>query len=262
MSSTMLDRAALKVFESSEASITQYLEPTNVDVRRLRDDRSEIRPGDDVAFVATVTFRVTDAGAKELQRTSKQEPPRLEDLRNLAAGDVLFEIRSDGELVSPHFAIDDEDIEPWLADHYEFAFLLDGHPSPAFGPVQRHRARSTGQVPWIRKLNTAALKDDYIDIDVRVGPAPSPPAPPPVKHPPLRLADSEAYFDGKKHVMATLALRVPTSAHMLGRTVRIPLEGCDEHLELFLAFHEPDQDQPQQPPQQPPTKASDKHPKS
>jgi len=55
------------------------LEITNVDVKRLRDDRSEIFGGQDIAFVATAAFRATPDGIGVLAR------------KRLEANTVLFE---------------------------------------------------------------------------------------------------------------------------------------------------------------------------
>lgn len=151
-----------------------FLEVTDVDVRRLRDDRSEIQLGQDVAFVATAKFRASNTAIKALA-------DRLA-ASHLAAGDELLVIGPDAELRSDKLEIDEDSVALWIKDHYDFAFLLNGSASDAFrklGPIRvatEIPADRPSQItlPWITRLNTAVVKDDYIDVDVQISPrAPS-----------------------------------------------------------------------------------------
>jgi len=145
-----------------------FLEVTNIDVRRLRDDRSEIQIGQEVAFVATAAFRGSPTAVKQLA-------DRL-DAHDLAAGDELLVIGPDAELRSDKLEIDEDSVTLWLKDHYEFVFLLNGQPSDAFRNIGAVRVTTDVpaghpqqmSLPWITRLNTAAVKDDYIDVDVQI----------------------------------------------------------------------------------------------
>jgi len=145
-----------------------FLEVTNVDVRRLRDDRSEIQLGQEVAFVATAAFRASSSAVKHIGE-------RL-DARDLAAGDELLVIGPDAELRSDKLEIDEDSVTLWLKDHYEFTFLLNGQTSEAFRNIGAVRVTTDVpaghpqqmSLPWITRLNTAAVKDDYIDVDVQI----------------------------------------------------------------------------------------------
>lgn len=143
------------------------LEVTNVDVKRLRDDRSEIQLGQEVAFVATASFRVTP----EAQTALGPLVPNAA----LAVGDELLVIGSDAELRSD-LPIDEDSVARWIDKHYKFDFVLNGKPSPAlraFGPitVKTDDAGTTDDkfvLPWLVKLSTIQVKDDYIDVDVQI----------------------------------------------------------------------------------------------
>ena len=147
------------------------LEVTNVDVKRLRDDRSEIFGGHDIAFVATAAFRATPDGIGALRKYT--------GAGNLAVGDELFVIGSDAELRSETLPIDEDSVSLWINDHYSFTFTLNGvadtddGPFEDLGPVAINAAvpvddRDTLILPWLRKLNTGAFKDGFIDVDVRI----------------------------------------------------------------------------------------------
>jgi hypothetical protein len=150
-------------------------EVTNVDVKRLRDDHSEIHAGQEVAFVATASFRITAEGLKRLRDLKSQG-----DIGSLAVGDELFVIGPDAELRSDKVEIDEDSVALWIAKHYTFKFLLNGEVRDVFRDVGRVRIATASPVghardmalPWIVKLNTAAVKDDYIDVDVQINPMP------------------------------------------------------------------------------------------
>jgi hypothetical protein len=147
------------------------LEVTNVDVKRLRDDRSEITGGQDIAFVATATFRATSDGIGALRKYT--------GAGNLAVGDELFVIGSDAELRSDTLPIDEDSVSLWINDHYTFTFTLNGEADTGDGPFQDlgavaivtdspSDADDKLALPWLRKLNTGAFKDGFIDVDVRI----------------------------------------------------------------------------------------------
>jgi hypothetical protein len=203
-----------------------YLEMVNVDVRRLHDDRAEIQYGDEIALVASFSARLTPEGWKRLKK--------LEGCKNLAVGDELLVVGTDAEIRSKVIELDNEGVTRWIADHYDFTFLLNGreHSSfrevvrspapidnpPASGatgvaplpvnprngglgtgahglarlapatdttavatttrqlgltryPVGRDVIHDGGRdfgLPWLRRLNTSAIHDDLIDVDVRI----------------------------------------------------------------------------------------------
>ena len=95
-----------------------HLEVANVDVKRLRDDRSEIVGGQDIAFVATATFRATSNTANILKQHI--------GTGDIAVGDALFVIGADAEVRSEVLEIDEDSIALWLDDHYTFTFTLNG----------------------------------------------------------------------------------------------------------------------------------------
>jgi hypothetical protein len=161
------------------------LDVCDVDVQRLRDDRSEIMLGDEVAFVAVAKFRIP-LGAGSLNVP-------LWD--NLGPGDEVFWIGNDAELRSDKFQLDEDGVIDWIRQTFSFTFTLNGETSTAFQPVGRTSvapatapAVPDGTVtpgpksarialPWLTKLNTVLVKDDYIDVDVKIG-TPSSPTPP------------------------------------------------------------------------------------
>jgi len=147
------------------------LEITNVDVKRLRDDRSEIFGGQDIAFVATAAFRATPDGIGVLRTYT--------GTGDLAVGDELFTIDDDAEVRSETVEIDEDSVTLWIHDHYTFTFTLNGVDDTGNGPFQDlgEVAISTTSpdehddklaLPWLRKLNTGAFKDGFIDVDVRI----------------------------------------------------------------------------------------------
>ncbi|HSR98611.1 MAG TPA: hypothetical protein VLM79_16255 [Kofleriaceae bacterium] len=148
-----------------------HLEVTNVDVKRLRDDRSEIIGGQDIAFVATATFRATSSTTAMLKQQIKNG--------DIAVGDALFAIGPDAEVRSETLEIDEDSVALWLNDHYAFRFTLNGVDDSDGGPFQdlgsvviattSHEPHEpTLVLPWLRKLNTGAFKDGFIDVDVRI----------------------------------------------------------------------------------------------
>jgi hypothetical protein len=173
------------------------LEVTDIDVKRLRDDRSEIEFGQDIAFVATGSFRLTHAGRDILGR--------IQAFNDVAVGTELFAIGPDAELRSQAIAIDEDSVALWLADRYGFKFTLNGKDSDLFHEVGQVRLRTKVPgphhepdapvaLPWIRKLNTAVVKDDYIDVDVVIDePDTGPPVPPPSTTQRWSLADGIAF---------------------------------------------------------------------
>jgi hypothetical protein len=236
-----------------------YLEVTDVDVKRLREDRSEIRLGDEVAFVATASFRLTQRGVAQLKGWADKLDMQGIDL---AVGDELFVIGNDAELRSDKLPIDEDSVTQWLADHYSFTFLLNGSSGAPFRPVGRVRvvvdtdedggtelgnaagagARSHTRelaIPWIQKLNTATVKDDYIDVDVRIVRHDQQPHPVPVL--PETWQFSESYVEiGKSQVIANLVLESSpeVAARLHGKTLRVPLEGGGDDLRFTIKFTE------------------------
>ena len=148
-----------------------HLEVTNVDVKRLRDDRSDIIGGQDIAFVATATFRATSSTTAMLKQQIKNG--------DIAVGDALFVIGADAEVRSETLEIDEDSVALWLNDHYAFTFTLNGVDDSGDGTFQDLGAvaiattshephEPTLVLPWLRKLNTGAFKDGFIDVDVRI----------------------------------------------------------------------------------------------
>jgi hypothetical protein len=243
---------ATTLYALFKGSLTNYLEPTDIDVKRLRDDRSEIQLGDEVAFVATAAFRVTSLGAGVLAGAQTG----LQVLRDLAKEDVLFAIGADGELVSSNVPLDHDSVSQWIADNYHFAFLLNGAQHAAFGPVGRvrlnpddNKASQSRMLPWIQKLNTAAIKEDYIDIDVKL----EPPATPPV-----HVASFVEYeLDYRVRTSANTAapaarmvLRVPVT-QLTERALHIPLDDHPDGVRLQILFDDA-KSHPVLPPVEPP----------
>jgi hypothetical protein len=148
-----------------------HLEVTNVDVKRLRDDRSEIFGGQDIAFVATASFRATPDGIAVLRDYTGHD--------DLGVGDELFVIGPDAELRSETLPIDEDSVALWVDDHYTFTFTLNGVDDGPSGPFQDLGAITIETespadhepklaLPWLKKLNTGVFKDGYIDVDVRI----------------------------------------------------------------------------------------------
>jgi hypothetical protein len=242
--------------------INNYLETTDIDVARLRDDRSEIQLGDEVAFVATVSFRVTSLGASTLASAVQGGLGVL--LRDLAKEDVLFSIGADGELVSSNVPLDNDSVAQWIADNYVFGFQLNGARHAAFGPVGRVRLSPddtkpahSRALPWIQKLNTAAIKEDYIDVDVKLELAP-----------PTTTATAAAYVEyvvpyqirtNTSAVLpnASMVLRVPI-AHLGERAIHIPLDNHPDGARLQILFDDVKSTPVMLPPDAPPP-AKTKH---
>ncbi len=226
----MLDYNALQSLVDLENS--HHLEFVNVDVRRLHDDRADIQYGDEIALVASFTAKITAAGARRIKRH--------EGCGDISAGDKLFVVSTDAEVRSEVVELENEHVIRWIADHYDFIFLLNGRehgsfrevtrtpgavepapPAPVQSPtgaagfpgattgsnpvnvapsarlapgsttmvatttetttrqlgltrypvgrdvVRENHHRDFG-LPWLRRLNTAALNDDLIDVDVRI----------------------------------------------------------------------------------------------
>jgi len=223
-----------------------YLEVTDVDVKRLGDDSSEIHPGDDVAFVATASFRLTHGGVDQLRQLKGDW--KTEDL---AVGDVLFVIGADGHVRSDKLPLDEDSVIRWLVERYEFKFLLNGSEHGPFRSVGRIEIETDSSeperhklaLPWIRKLDTAAVRGDYIDVDVKIdqsdqidqrSQAPMRREPHTTKWP---IANVPAMVDGQK-VFARLEIDSPEHAarHLLGRTFHVPVESEHGHLRLTLTF--------------------------
>ncbi len=157
-------------YELLEGLVThgRPLEVTDIDVKRLRDDRSEIHAGQEIAFVATASFRLTAAGCRTLQQQL--------DAGHLAVGDELLAIGPDADLHSDKLLIDDDSVARWIAHRYVFEFVLNGKPSAAFHDVGLVTVKlddsgtASGELalPWIKKLDTIQVKDDYVDVDVQI----------------------------------------------------------------------------------------------
>jgi hypothetical protein len=254
---------ATTLYTLFKTPISNYLEPTAIDVTRLRDDRSDIQLGDEVAFVATAAFRVTSLGASTL---ASAVPGGLQVLlRDLAKEDVLFSIGADGELVSSTVPLDNDSVAQWVTDNYDFAFLLNGARHAAFGPVGRVRlspddtkAMQSRTLPWIQKLNTAAIKEDYIDIDVRLEPAP-----PSATTTAAGFLEYEVDYRLRTNTHAVLpaarmVLRVPV-AHLAERAIKIPLDDHPDGAHLQIVFDEVKSVPVLPPPQDPPTTNKPKH---
>ena len=235
-----MDKLDAGVLDKFPPPLSTYLEPTNIDVKRLRDDRAEIQLGDEVAFVATLAFRVTHEGLALLKGW---EPTQSAGLKELAAGDSLFTIAADGDLVSTGLPIDADGLSKWIAERYEFAFLLNGGTHHAFGPVGRGRVATddTGRgkpaQPWIQKLNTAAIKDDYIDVDVQITER-SKPVDTTARKFQFVLGTAAHDLDGPTRLVAQLVLQTSATAKLAGRTIDVPLEGCADGAWLHIAFSE------------------------
>jgi hypothetical protein len=233
--------------------VPSMLEITNVDIKRLRDDRSEIQLGDEVAFVATATFRLTADGVGALKRNVPAVATR-----ELAAGSRLFSIGADAELSSELLTVDEDSAARWLADHYDFAFLLDGAPHGPFRPVGQIRVPPDDQpsssftrevaVPWIQKLNTAAIKGDYVDVDVQISPKPSGTTIPPFQT--LAWQQQLEPVASGQHLLATLVADVPAhaAAHLAGKRFRIPVEDEGGEVRFSLTFAAAPEASPPAPP--------------
>jgi hypothetical protein len=231
-------RLTYQVLDDLFTTHNLYFEVTNVDVRRLRDDRSEIQLGQDIAFVATAAFRASATLTKVLAE-------RLA-ANHLAAGDELLVIGPDAELRSDKLELDEDSVALWLKDHFEFTFLLNGVKTDAFrslGEIRVATPVSTGRqsqlvLPWIRLLNTAAVKDDYIDVDVQI----TPPAAANTTPEPADLVLKANFDDGSegRALDAWLELRVhPELVGKLGdKTYHLDL-GAPGHLQLAVRFGHP-----------------------
>ena len=85
---TATTNAVLNYQALSQLPAGLLLDVCDVDVQRLRDDRSEIMTGDEVAFVAVAKFRIPlDAGALAAPFWN-----------SLGPGDEVFWIGNDAEL--------------------------------------------------------------------------------------------------------------------------------------------------------------------
>jgi hypothetical protein len=224
----------------------RILEVTDVDVSRLRDDRSEIQIGDEVAFVAAATFRLTVEGAGSLQAMA------IADAATLVVGGELLVIGPDGELTSDVLPIDEDSVSLWLAEHYSFTFLLNGADNGPFVPINRIRVKPGSsphnkpklELPWLRKLNTALVKDDYIDVDVRIDDSdPSTNRPGPAA---WRSAIAFKPSDmNRSVVIASLVLDGSDAAiaKLGGKTIHVPLDGCSnlaDDVRLAITFEHKD----------------------
>ena len=246
-----LDAATLnKAFSISpntdlRTTLSNYLEPTDLDVKRLREDRSEIQLGDEVAFVAAVAFRVTSQGAAELTGATTTTGPTtgpqgLQILKDLSKEDILFSIGPDGEIVSSSVPLDNDSIAQWIANTYDFTFQLNGSHHPAFGPVGRVRiapedapgTKSRIPLPWIQKLNTAAVKDDYIDVDVKIEPraSPVPSTTGLMKYVFGSTTEDNAQF------LAQIVLQIPAAVDLSKLSIPIPIGDCKDGAQLQISF--------------------------
>jgi hypothetical protein len=221
------------------------LEVADVDVRRLRDDPSEILSGDEIAFVAVAKFRIT---ADALSTSPFKD---LADQLDLAAGDDLFYIDRDAEIRSEKVQLVEDDVVFWLNANYGFTFTLNGTGSPAFQPLGSTRLKTLPKatsktLPWLTKLNTVVVKDDYVDVDVKIGSV-SPTAVVPV---PMRgdlQLHGVATFEvpGGQPVSYDLSADVSCTEDDL-RTpfvLTIPREDRKASLEMRLVFKRPQTDQ-------------------
>lgn len=222
----------------SNTPLSRYLDPTDVDVKRLRDDRSEIQLGDEVAFVATTAFRLTAEAMTALQDAHID----AEVFRDLGKEDALFSIGADGELVSSSVPLDNDSVSQWIADHYDFQFLLNGAPHAAFGPVGRVRLSPDDAtavqrtLPWIQKLNTAAIKDDYIDVDVKLALVPAPIATSANRFAEYDLPYQPINNTGADLPKARVVLRVPNALLATACALDVALDDRPDGVRLQILF--------------------------
>jgi hypothetical protein len=212
----------------------EHLELIGLDAVRLHDDRSEIRSGDEVAFVATAKLRLTRDGIAHARAELPEYKPLLQEL---ADGDDLLAIRDDAELESP-LPIDPESVKKWLADHYDFAFLLDGDECHQFRTI----GRPDTAVPWARTLNTDLVRGDYFDVGVRIEPKPiAPPAPgaPPSRTTVAARAHVAVELDDACLALG-LAIEAPCAAvhELQGKTFWIPLHPEHDNVRLVVTVRE------------------------
>jgi hypothetical protein len=230
-----------EIVHASEGA--EAIEVVNVDIKRLRDDKSDIQPGDEVAFVATGSFRLAEPGTTVLDRL------RGRGLTDIAVGDELFAIGPDAELRSKKLPLDEDSVALWLAQNYKFTFLLNGDEG-AFGPLGPVRITTPSPashdaalvLPWLQKLNTAAVKDDYVDVDIRidsVAPAALPPPPPA----PIALVLPEvttSVTSGAQRFDVSLAvtaeITAQSAAQLVGATMQLPLKTQHPDGDIVLVF--------------------------
>jgi hypothetical protein len=209
-----------------------HLEIVDIDARRLRDDTTEIRSGDEVAFVATAKVRLTRDGLAHV----RSEVPECKPLiKEMAEGDDLLEIGSDAEVVS-ELPIDPDGVKKWLTEHYAFTFLLDGEGSEHFRTI----GRSDITYPWVRTLNTGIVRNDHFDVAVQIDEMTPPPLPvPPPGLPPGRIKIAATAVDVElddASLELMVAIEAPfRKAHELqGKTFWIPLHPEEDNVRLVV----------------------------
>lgn len=169
----------------------EFLEVSDIEVRRLHDDNSEIVAGQEVAFVATFKLRLAQQSSSLAIGVGK--------------GDALLEMSSAGEPQSEQLelsSLDQQEMLPqWLAANYDFLWTVNGARVPA---AERRHARWQGgdrsalDVPWLLVLDTAPLDREYVDVRIDIRPkgatsgSVKPPAAPSVKLPAASPAKSPA----------------------------------------------------------------------
>jgi hypothetical protein len=232
-----------EIVHASEGA--EAIEVVNVDIKRLRDDKSDIQPGDEVAFVATGSFRLADPNTTVLDRLMGHG-------LDIAVGDELFAIGPDAELRSKKLPLDEDSVALWLAQNYKFTFLLNGDEG-AFGPLGPVRITTPSPashdavlvLPWLQKLNTAAVKDDYVDVDIRidsVAPAALPPPPPaPIALGLPTITTSVISADRGFNVSLAVTAEITATsaaqlAQLVGATMQLPLKTQHPDGDIVLVF--------------------------
>lgn len=138
---------------------TLDIESYGIDVKRLLDEKGPINAGDEAMFVATASFRVRRDGEATLPRY-------------LGRGDKIFEIRSDGEWVSPLEELDvieggtsetgtpaRDELEEFIHQTWNFQFFVNGREWTQHHP---------GDPPWVIRVDTSLLADDYLRVEVDI----------------------------------------------------------------------------------------------
>jgi hypothetical protein len=227
-----MDKLTYDLLNKLAAATRNHLELVDIDARRLRDDTTEIRAGDEVAFVATTTLRLTRDG---LTRARGEVPECKPLLKEMVEGDALLAIGNDAEIVS-ELPIDPDGVKRWLTEHFAFTFLLDGEGSDHFRTI----GRGGGAVPWVKTLNTGVVRNDHFDVAVRIDEVTPAPVPVPAPPPPGRTVVAQAAAVDVDLDDASLELRVAIEApfrkahELQGKTYWIPLHPEDDNVRLVV----------------------------
>lgn len=152
---------------------TGDFEVSDIEVKRLHDDSSEIIAGQQVAFVATFKLRIKNRSSSLAMSLGMQK------------GDVLLELSSSTELQSewPVLSTPERKAawQQWLAANYDFRWSVNGE-SVRTGESGQRRPPRTGAPlldrPWLLVLETVALDSGYVDVRVDIPPRAAPPKPP------------------------------------------------------------------------------------